>query len=55
MEPGKRAEKLVYGYNLYTISNKYIKINDLEDNLKELNTIVLPYEENRPYYWGRMY
>jgi len=42
--------------NLYTISNKYIKINDLENDLKELNTIVLPYEENRPYYyWGRTY
>lgn len=33
--------------NLYTISSKYIKINDLSKNLKELNTVKLPYEGYR--------
>jgi len=37
--------------NLYTISNKYIKINDLANSLEELNTVKLPYTENSPYYW----
>src|SRR3989338_1526147 len=37
--------------NLYTISNKFIKINDLANNLEELNTVKLPYQENSPYYW----
>ncbi len=41
--------------NLYTISNKYIKINDLSNNLEELNTVKLPYDEQMPYYqWGRI-
>lgn len=31
--------------NLYTISNKYIKINDLSKSLEELKTVNLPYEE----------
>jgi hypothetical protein len=30
--------------NLYTISNKYVKINDLNDKLRELNSIDLPYQ-----------
>jgi len=33
---------------LYTISNKYIKVNDLADNLSSLNTIDLPNEQNYP-------
>ena len=37
--------------NLYTISNKYIKINDLSNNLSELNTIDIPYENTYPRYW----
>jgi inhibitor of cysteine peptidase len=31
---------------LYTISNKYVKANDLNNDLKDLNTIKLPYEDN---------
>ncbi len=30
--------------NLYTVSNKYIKINDLKNDLEELNTVKLPYQ-----------
>ncbi len=37
--------------NLYTISNKYVKINDLGNNLEELNSINLPYSENYPRYY----
>jgi hypothetical protein len=37
--------------NLYTVSNKYIKINDLGNDLEELNTVKLPYStENRYWY-----
>jgi uncharacterized secreted protein with C-terminal beta-propeller domain len=39
--------------NLYTISSKYLKINDLGSNLTEIKTITLPYEENTPW-WGNM-
>ena len=40
--------------NLYTISNKYIKINDLSsDDVEELNTVNLPYSDARSYYWWR--
>lgn len=31
--------------NLYTISNRYVKINDLANELSELNSIDLPYED----------
>ncbi|MCG2717660.1 MAG: beta-propeller domain-containing protein [Nanoarchaeota archaeon] len=36
---------------LYTVSNKFIKMNDLDD-LDELNTVELPYEEQRYYGYG---
>jgi len=36
--------------NLYTISNKYIKINDLGDDLEELNSIRLPYSQQWRHY-----
>lgn len=39
--------------NLYTISNKYIKINDLSNNVAELNSISLPYSSDHYYYWWR--
>lgn len=36
---------------LFTISNKYVKVNDLSNNLAELTTINLPYNAQYPYYW----
>ena len=33
---------------LYTISNKYIKVNDLNNSLNNLNSINLPFSENTP-------
>jgi uncharacterized secreted protein with C-terminal beta-propeller domain len=36
--------------NLYTISQKYIKINDLANNLTSLNTIDLPFDTQGQYY-----
>ncbi len=36
---------------LFTISNKYIKVNDLSNDLAALTTIDLPYNQNYPYYW----
>lgn len=33
---------------LYTISNKYVKVNDLNNNLNEINSIPLPFSENAP-------
>lgn len=37
--------------NLYTVSNKYIKINDLSNDLEELGMIELPYSENGIRYY----
>ncbi|MBN2094820.1 MAG: beta-propeller domain-containing protein [Candidatus Aenigmarchaeota archaeon] len=37
--------------NLYTISSRYIKINDLAGDLDELNTIDLPYTDDRSIYY----
>jgi uncharacterized secreted protein with C-terminal beta-propeller domain len=37
--------------NLYTISTKFIKINDLANDLDELNSITLPYETDITYPW----
>ena len=34
---------------LYTISNDYIKVNDLDDNLEELSEVDLPFDERRYY------
>jgi len=36
---------------LYTISNKKVKMNDLDD-LDEINEVELPYEGNGEYYYG---
>ena len=45
------SRSLYMDNNLYTISNKYIKINDLGNDLEELNSIKLPYsDEYRRYY-----
>ena len=39
--------------NLYTISQKYIKINDLgSSDLKSLNSIDLPYTNQGPIYYA---
>jgi uncharacterized secreted protein with C-terminal beta-propeller domain len=35
--------------NLYTISNKFIKINDLSNDLEELNTVKLPVQDYNNY------
>ncbi|MFH1400163.1 MAG: beta-propeller domain-containing protein, partial [Nanoarchaeota archaeon] len=37
---------------LYTISNKYIKMNDLGDGLDAIGTIDLPFEQQYQYYMG---
>jgi len=38
--------------NLYTVSTKYLKINDLANDLEDLNSITLPHDEDRNYwYW----
>jgi uncharacterized secreted protein with C-terminal beta-propeller domain len=35
--------------NLFTISSKYVKVNDLNNSLADLNTILLPYSDENPY------
>lgn len=41
--------------NLYTISNKYIKINDLFNNLDSINTLKLPYDVPYTDYYPVLY
>ncbi|MGV8172350.1 MAG: beta-propeller domain-containing protein, partial [Candidatus Woesearchaeota archaeon] len=40
---------LYIGDTLYTISDKYVKANDLSNQLEELNSITLPYTDNEYY------
>jgi len=39
---------LYIGNALYTVSGKFIKVNDLDNGLAELNTIAIPYNDNNP-------
>ncbi len=39
---------------LYTISSVLIKANNLDNNLDEINSVKLPYEEQRYYYGGEV-
>ncbi|MBR9676019.1 hypothetical protein GOV05_03355 [Candidatus Woesearchaeota archaeon] len=37
--------------NLYTVSSKLIKVNDLGNDLEDLGEVELPYTQNRPRYY----
>lgn len=43
------TRSIYFDNSLYTISNQYIKVNDLTNNLTSQNSIDLPYQENAPY------
>lgn len=43
------TRSIIMNNELFTISNKFIKINDLDNELDSLGSIELPYEDNRYY------
>lgn len=49
--PASVMRSLYMDDNLYTISNKYVKINDLSNELEEINSVRLPYNEQYPQMW----